>query len=533
MRDGNAGIAQIRAWAGETIFKRGQSYELRGKVRELAATSEGELLAWVQGSERYATRVSLGSNRLASDCTCPYGGTCKHAIAVALAYLNRPEKAPLLPVAAANDTRFALLERKAAALALATQPAQIPIKTSAGADPEPTLQAFLAAHTQNELVALLIGLAQRFPEVREALAVRQMLANDNADQLEAEVLGRIITATAQPAWYNGRDEWYQPDYSPIYDGLTLLLNQGHADAVVRLGEHLLEAGISQVEQSHDDGETAISLASSLPPGEQLMWAIDALLRDPYDLCRGAHDVLALPFPTDAWSSVADNLLSRLNSSPAAGNFTQEYQHGRVIDFAILALEEAGRDQEIIPLCLQEAAAGRGYQRLVGRLLDAGRSTEAEQWARTGIAATARQHPGIAGSLREVLYKLRSEANDWAMVAALHAESFFDSPSLASMQALMAAAERAGVVPAVRAAAMHYLESGQLPQRMARQAGNTAIPAWPLPETGIPPTERRFPLQFPQLRLLIELAISEGRRSGRTWPRHGSHKLTPQPTNKRR
>lgn len=199
MRDGNAGIAQIRAWAGETIFKRGQSYELRGKVRELAATSEGELLAWVQGSERYATRVSLGSNRLASDCTCPYGGTCKHAIAVALAYLNRPEKAPLLPVAAANDTRFALLERKAAALALATQPAQIPIKTSAGADPEPTLQAFLAAHTQNELVALLIGLAQRFPEVREALAVRQMLANDNADQLEAEVLGRIITATAQPA----------------------------------------------------------------------------------------------------------------------------------------------------------------------------------------------------------------------------------------------------------------------------------------------------------------------------------------------
>ena len=64
-------------------------------------------------------------------------------------------------------------------------------------------------------------------------------------------------------------------------------------------------------------------------------------------------------------------------------------------------------------------------------------------------------------------------------------------------------------PAVRAAALHYLESGQLPQWVAHPAGGTNIPPWPLPETGIPPTEQRYLLQFPQLRTLIELAISEG------------------------
>ncbi len=38
-------IQMIRTWADETIFKRGQDYQLRGRVRELAATSSGGLVA--------------------------------------------------------------------------------------------------------------------------------------------------------------------------------------------------------------------------------------------------------------------------------------------------------------------------------------------------------------------------------------------------------------------------------------------------------------------------------------------------------
>jgi uncharacterized Zn finger protein len=532
-RDATTALSRLRAWAGEAVFKRGQDYELRGRVRELAATAEGGLVAWVQGSVRYATRVILRADQLTSDCTCPYGGTCKHAVAVALAYLNRPEQAPPLPVAAPHDPRLALLEQTAAAAAELLVPAAAPAaQPGAGAAQEPTLQAFLVTHTQAELVALLIELAQRFPEVREALAVRQMLASDDAGQLEAEVLGRIIAATAEPGWRNRWDgDGHKPDYAPVYDGLKLLLDQGHADAVVRLGEHLLEAGISQVEQSHDDGETAIAVASclsvvfralpasSLEPDEQISWAIDALLRDPYDLCHGARDVLEQPYPPAAWSMVADGLLSRLASLPAgAGDFSREYRRRQVADFAILALEEAGRDAEIIPLCEREAEGGSGYQRVVERLLAAGRRAEAEQWARTGIAATARQYPGIASALREMLYTLRGEADDWAMVAALRAEAFFDSPSLGALGALEAAAAQAGVAQAVRLAALHFLETGQLPLREVRSVGGARPPAWPLPETGIPAAGsqdeakplRRYPLQFPQLGLLIELAISEGR-----------------------
>ncbi len=285
---------------------------------------------------------------------------------------------------------------------------------------------------------------------------------------------------------------------------------------------MLEAGISQVEQSHDDGATAMAVASclsvvfqalpasSLEPDEQLSRAIDALLRDPYDLCHGAGGRCwschirrrpGVPLPTSC---------SAGSPVPAgAGEFSREYRQRQETDFAILALEEAGRDDEIIPLCEREAEAGSGYQRLVERLLAAGRPAEAERWARAGIASTARQYPGIASSLRELLCTLRGQTGDWTMVAALRAEVFFDSPLLSTLRALETAAAQSGLAQAVRAANLHYLETGQLPQRVARSVGSAVIPAWPLPETGIPPTERRYPLQFPQPGLLIELAISKG------------------------
>src|SRR6266545_6389268 len=456
-------VQTIRAWAGETIFKRRQDYQLRGRVRELAATSTGGLLAWVQGSTRYATSVTLGKDDLTSRCTCPFGGTCKHAVAVVLAYLDRPDQAPPLPVAAPNDPRLVLLEQQAVAAMLVTSPPPTPAVPPG----DSALRTFLTGLSQQQLVELLLDMALRFPELRDALAVRQMLASDDGDQLEAEVLARILEAGVAPGW---RDRWddqaHLPDYSPVYDGLKLLLDQGHADAVMRLGEELLETGIRQVEQTHDDGETASEVAaclsivfqalprSSLAPHEQLRWALNAMLRDPYDICHGAREVLEQPYPPEAWSAVADDLLARLDDPSVAterDSFAHSYRRRQLADFAILALEEAGRDDEIVPLCEREAEQSGSYERLVERLLAAGRSAEAEQWAHKGIVATERQYPGIASRLREVICTLRAQAGDWAMVAALRAEEFFERPTLQTLQVLEAAAEQAQARPAVRPA----------------------------------------------------------------------------------
>ena len=77
---------ELEDWAGATIAARGQSYQRSQRVTNLARTSEGGVVAWVQGTHRYATLVDMDEQGLSSACTCPYEDTCKHAVAVVLAY---------------------------------------------------------------------------------------------------------------------------------------------------------------------------------------------------------------------------------------------------------------------------------------------------------------------------------------------------------------------------------------------------------------------------------------------------------------
>ena len=126
-----------------------------------------------------------------------------------------------------------------------------------------------------------------------------------------------------------------------------------------------------------------------------------------------------------------------------------------------------------------------YVRLVQRLRQAEHRDDAERWIHQGIAATQQAAPGIASQLRTALRDIREQAGDWLYVAVLDAESFFRAPTLASFQALQRTAERANVWPPVRAAAMHYLETGERPAALNRADKSRDATAWPLPATVCP------------------------------------------------
>ncbi|HUV12562.1 MAG TPA: hypothetical protein VMY18_02900, partial [Acidobacteriota bacterium] len=49
----------IEEWAGGRIGDRGRRYQQQGRVSDLAATDDGSLVAWVNGTEFYATRVIM------------------------------------------------------------------------------------------------------------------------------------------------------------------------------------------------------------------------------------------------------------------------------------------------------------------------------------------------------------------------------------------------------------------------------------------------------------------------------------------
>jgi uncharacterized Zn finger protein len=73
----------LEEWAGSKIVSRGKNYQRQRGVSDLVVTNDDGLIAWVDGTEHYATKVVMDEEGLPdSICTCPYELDCKHGVAV-------------------------------------------------------------------------------------------------------------------------------------------------------------------------------------------------------------------------------------------------------------------------------------------------------------------------------------------------------------------------------------------------------------------------------------------------------------------
>ena len=520
---------ELQDWAGPVIVSRGRRYQRSRQVQDLARTSSGGLVAWVLGSNRYATRIETKDDELVAACTCPYGGSCKHAVAVVLEYLEQVKRNRTVPPVTEQDRRLQLLDHDGDEVKWdekdeegATDVDLMPVPErptrSAGKAADGAWRAFLEQQTPPQLLALLKDLVQRYPDVRQFVQDRHHLSAGTVPKLVKALRAEIAALSAEPGWrHDWSGEGSIPDYSRVRDRLEALLAQGHAEAVVEVGAQLLEAGTSQVEISDDEGETAEEIASCLDivfralpqssraPAEQMGWAVEADLADEYELCRGAKTFWDQSHPVEAWNGLAEQLAQRLGQdrrNKAEDAFSKNFRRDRLSNWLILALERAGRREEIIPLCRQEAEKTGSYLRFVEHLRKAKQWKEAEEWIRKGIVATEKRWPGIAVQLRTAFREMREEQQDWHSAAALRADDFFLEPSLQAFQALEKAARRAGVGPEVRAAAVQYLETGTRPQPSTQ--------LWPLSESELKTTTGRLPIQPPMTDVLIDIAIAEKR-----------------------
>jgi uncharacterized Zn finger protein len=563
----------LEAWAGGRSLERGPSYERSGRVKQLARSAEGVLLAWVHGGQRYVTQVTLtsapgGDAALTSCCSCPVGSSgCKHAVAVAVAYLDALKKGVPVPEAAATDPRWQLLEEAGAAdddgddfgdeeweeeeeepqdRGRGRRTASARPRAAARGERADELRGYLEGLPSADLVSYLLQLAGRYPEVARELAQRSALARGKTGELIRQARKEITRLTAQPAWVNSwTGEGSLPDYRGLQDLLEQLLAHGQADALLELGETLFTAGQDQIGESHDEGETGTALgacldvvfravlASSRPDPDKLLYVIDLLLRDDYDVCAGADVVLEKEWPPAVWSAAADELARRLRKQPApksADDFSDRYRRDALSGWLAQCLRRAGRDAEVVPLYEAEARATGSYERLVRELIEARRLDDARRWALEGIEKVEGHWPGIARQLREHLREVAARRRDWPAVAAFRAEEFFEQPSVESLKELRRAADKAGCGPQVQAAALHFLETGVRPPpapspavaaarsrrtaaRRPAAAQGPAGPAWPLPA---PLPEARSPKPAassrdgPHLDVLLELALQEKR-----------------------
>jgi uncharacterized Zn finger protein len=511
----------LTAWAGSKIVSRGKNYQRNGYVEDLARTPDGSLIAWVEGTKRYATKVFFEDGELESNCTCPYWDTCKHAMAVVVEYLDCLKQNVKIPKLTNKDRRLKLFaefgedEDRLDEDDDMNEFDDFSSQQGKAADVS-FLEPFLKKHTKAQLIELIKNLAERHPNVLEHMLDQIDLSKGTVNNMVDAVRNEIMELSSEPGWRNHwDDEGYTPDYSRVKERLKALLDQGYADEVVALGQELLEAGIRQVEISHDEGETEEEIAScmdavfqalsqsSLSPAEQMLWAVDRELEDQYSLCEGVEVFWELKQKKADWKKLADDLLKRLQSFPKIKDdgFSSNYRRNRLTGWIITALENSGRNDEIIPLCEKEAVKTGSYVRLVRMLMEAKQWKEAEQWINKGIKATQEKWPGISSQLRTSLREMREKQGDWLQVAALRADDFFSDPTLQTFQEFQKTASKAKVWAKVKPVVMQYLETGKLPQ-----SGSS----WPLPETGIPQAKERRPRQFPLTETLIDIAIYEKR-----------------------
>lgn len=81
---------KVKKMASDKVFSRGYDYFVGGHVREIIKT-EKDVRAKVLGRDRtlYSVHIKGKGKRLESNCTCPFGGFCKHIVAVLLSLVKK------------------------------------------------------------------------------------------------------------------------------------------------------------------------------------------------------------------------------------------------------------------------------------------------------------------------------------------------------------------------------------------------------------------------------------------------------------
>jgi uncharacterized Zn finger protein len=554
----------LEAWAGTKVVSRGKSY--KQAVEDLRTTPEGGVVAWVQGTHRYATHVWMGKGKLLSACTCPYSwGPCKHAVAVILVLLGAAKaKKPLLTVKE-SDRRLKLLRATADGLDVDDEDGWDDEVQDIENDDEPLetsptskrsrgggsgrrrgssesdgrsgriLREHFEAMSKKDLVAFAVEQARMQKDLGRGIVEAAQLKGGKIRKLVASLRDEIEDLTREPAWVNGwTGEGEVSDYTGVQKRLAALVEAGHADEVVSLGKDLWRLGNRQIGQSDDEGETANRIRvcmdtvlsavhrSTQSPTDRLMLIIETCLADEYS-CLGTqwYEPKGEAYGREAWGHVAQALEGRLEKLPkprGGDSFSARYGREQILRWLIVAYERAGQGREVIPLLEREAPLTLCYEELVGRLRTAKRLKDAERWAIEGFRATVAQWSGIAWKLEEQLRDMAGARKNWPAVGAYRAWEFFDQPSLDRYKSLRDAAEKFEVWDRVRAGTLEFLRTGIRPDVAMKttKKGRESAATWPLPALEIDPAPsgknagRGFARSFPDTGTLIDIAIYEER-----------------------
>jgi uncharacterized Zn finger protein len=528
----------LENWAGKKLLSQGRKYQIEGRVEDLVRSLNGAIVAWVYGTQQYATAVYFKEG-IGSVCSCPAGSDCKHAVAVMFEYLAKSEGKCQIPDLPEDDPRRRLLIDKANEIPDLNQSGTIldflqgygSFEKEKPDNPrisQLTVYDYLSELKKDDLIDLLVYFMNEFPSIRSKLNEQKSDFESNIGPIQFALLTDIDNITSEETYGNIMDDEYHiPDYSPVRERMELLMAMGYPDVVVDAGRILIEKGSLQIQQSdNDECETAEEIRSCMvlvfkanecstrPVHEQLVFAIHIRLDDEFDLCADiTKNFLQKDYPGSVWGLVADRLqqqLGDLKYNTETSDPFSSYYRDKVVDWIVTAMDHAGREKEATDLCVVEVDRTHNYDRLIKRLLRNGSRDEAKTWITRGIEATLKPLPGIAAKLRTIQREFWEKDDEKLKVAGVRAEEFMSEPSYRTYCDLKLASENCGVWDTVKVSVMQYLKDGILPAPGTDGKTKPPLIFGALPQTGLSDPKFFSSPGSPFLDTLMDIAIAEKR-----------------------
>jgi uncharacterized Zn finger protein len=376
-----------------------------------------------------------------------------------------------------------------------------------------TLKAWFSCLSAEKLTNILMEICGDYPDIARDLIHRSKLEKGDSSGLLSDI---TLEADSLASIRDPGDNYYHryddvPDYEALLKKVRQALSFGITTELLPIFEKLLEGVQEQVQIFDENGEFCMEVEecytvaaevlelATIESAEKILWAIERILADEYDIAESLSKYLEKDHPTDSWSEVANELLMRLSEleKPTSGH---DYYRDQLSNFAILSLQKSGRNSEIIPLCEREVNQTMSYVRLVSNLLKENRVSEAEQYIVKGVSETYDKYPGISSQLQTMRVELHSTRKQFDLVQAHYICRFVDSPSEQSYLAVKTASDKLKCWQSVRNLIWEYLQNGVLPWEQADWV-------WVKPDqtqlAGIRPNKN-----FPMARVLIHLSILE-------------------------
>lgn len=217
----------VKSLAGDQSFARGLAYFHEGSVG--LVEEDGDCIkASVQGTHRYRVMLSAGGDKLDFACNCPVGSDgsfCKHAVALALSWLENSGEEAFPPDETAKPKQKRITKAE-------------------------QLRCYLDTLPETDLRDLLLEAAERDRNFRDKL----LFTAKSASSKGTADLRSIINQATRVNRYDEDAYNYAERLNDLADLLENRIDDGDAKLVELIEEAILQAEGSQEQIDDSDGE---------------------------------------------------------------------------------------------------------------------------------------------------------------------------------------------------------------------------------------------------------------------------------------